>query len=152
MRSYTRLNRPRLIDCDRVTKQTVKPFPVFALFFRASPKKVFYRLPDLVLMIYTPKGKEADDLHPKRKRSPWPNSRGDQGFIFRATNGGKRNCFLGRRACILCESFIKNGFSFCLNIGSYFLIVILSKNQRSKAPESQRSKSPKKFFTTTREP
>ena len=54
----SRLIRPRPIDCDRVTEQSVKNYLDVAHFFvRASPKKSFsitHPLPDLV-MLYTPK-------------------------------------------------------------------------------------------------
>ena len=73
----TRLIRPRPIDCDRGSEQTVKIFlMVFALFFEHRQKKVFQSDP-----------RSSADIHPKR--SPQPDVR-DRGVIFRATNGGQK--------------------------------------------------------------
>ena len=55
-RSYPNIVRPRPIDCDRVSEQPVKNNPGLRPFFCSiiAPKKIFYRVPDLVT-ICTPK-------------------------------------------------------------------------------------------------
>ena len=74
-RAPSRRIRPRPIDCDGVPKPPVKISWFLANFFsNIAPKKVFYRVPDLVL-IYTPK-----EAH---SRKFW-----GRGVSIRATRGG----------------------------------------------------------------
>ena len=85
-RAPSRLIRPRLINCDAGRDRQMKIFPVFGqLFFRTSSKKFFFSRP-------------ASSCDLRLERSPLPD------FIFRATNAGKKQAFLG--ATSLCAGLL----------------------------------------------
>ena len=90
----TRLIRPRPIDCDRGSEQTVKIFlMVFALFFEHRQKKFFNRIPDLEL-IYTPK-----EAHSRMFVT------GGSFFVRQMVAKKNNSSFLARLQCQYCAGY-----------------------------------------------